>query len=169
MAKSVKPIPDGYHTATPYLRVRGADKAIEFYKKAFGAEEMVRMPGPDGKTIMHAELKIGDSPIMLGEESKEMNALSPQSVGGTGGGVHLYVRDVDAFVTKAVAAGAKLAMPVADMFWGDRYGKLTDPFGHEWSVATHKEDLTPEQTDERAKKFFAEFAKQSKPGKPAKK
>ena len=170
MPKSAKPIPDGYHTATPYLRVRGADKAIDFYKKAFAAEEVVRMPGPDGKTIMHAEIKIGDSPIMLGEESKEMNALSPQSVGGTGGGVHLYVRDVDAFVAKAVAAGAKLAMPVADMFWGDRYGKLTDPFGHEWSVATHKEDLTPKETQERANKFFAEFAsKQSKPGKPAKK
>ena len=165
MAKSVKPIPDGYHTATPYLRVRGADKAIDFYKKAFGAEEMVRMPGPDGKTIMHAELRIGDSPIMLGEESKEMNALSPQTLGGNGSGVHLYVRDVDAFVAKAVAAGAKLAMPVADMFWGDRYGKLTDPFGHEWSVATHKEDPTPQEMDKRAKAFFAQMAKQPKPAK----
>ena len=165
MAKSVKPIPDGYHTATPYLRVRGAAKAIEFYKKAFGAEEMVRMPSPDGKMIMHAELKIGDSPIMLGEEMKEMNALSPQSVGGTGGGVHLYVRDVDAFVAKAVAAGAKLTMPVADMFWGDRYGKLTDPFCHEWSVATHKEDLSPQEMDQRAKAFFAQQARQTKPAK----
>jgi len=165
MAKSVKPIPDGYHTATPYLRVRGAAKAIEFYKKAFGAEEMVRMPSPDGKTIMHAELKIGDSPIMLGDEMKEMNALSPQSVGGSGGGVHLYVRDVDATVARAVAAGAKVTMPVADMFWGDRYGKLTDPFGHEWSVATHTEDLSPKEMDQRAKAFFAQQAKQTKPAK----
>jgi uncharacterized glyoxalase superfamily protein PhnB len=165
MAKTVKSIPDGYHTATPYLRVRGAAKAIEFYKKAFGAEETVRMPGPDGKTVMHAEMKIGDSVIMLGEESKEMNAPSPQSLGGNGSGVHLYVRDVDAFVAKAVAAGAKLAMPLADMFWGDRYGKLTDPFGHEWSVATHIEDPTPKEIDQRAKAFFAQHAKQAKPAK----
>ena len=165
MAKTVKSVPDGYHTATPYLRVRGAAKAIEFYKKAFGAEETVRMPGPDGKTVMHAEMKIGDSVIMLGEESKEMNAPSPQSLGGSGSGVHLYVRDVDAFVARAVAAGAKLAMPLADMFWGDRYGKLTDQFGHEWSVATHNEDPTPQQIDERAKAFFAQHAKQPKPAK----
>ena len=164
----VKPIPQGYSTVVPYVSVEGASDAIAFYKKAFGAEELMRMNGPDG-AIMHAEIKIGDSPIMLGEESKEMNALSPQSVGGTGGGVHLYVRDVDALVAKAVAAGAKLAMPVADMFWGDRYGKLTDPFGHEWSVGTHKEDLTPKETQERANKFFAEWAAKSKPGKPAKK
>ena len=151
MAAEVKPIPDGYHTATPYLRVRGAAKAIEFYKAAFGAEETVRLSSPDGKMIMHAEIRIGDSVIMLGEESKQWNALSPESIGGTGSGVHLYVRDVDAAVARAMAAGATLTMPVADMFWGDRYGKLLDPFGHEWSVATHKEDPTPEQIAERVK------------------
>ena len=157
MAAQVKPIPDGYHTATPYLRVRGAAKAIDFYKAAFGAEETVRMSSPDGKTIMHAEIRIGDSVIMLGEESMQWNCPSPQSLGGTGGGVHVYVRDVDATVARAVAAGAKVTMPVADMFWGDRYGKIVDPFGHEWSVATHQEDPTPEQIAERAKAAFAQM------------
>jgi PhnB protein len=157
MAAQVKPIPDGYHTATPYLRVRGAAQAIEFYKAAFGAEETVRLPSPDGKMIMHAEVRIGDSVIMLGEESEQWNAPSPLSLGGTGGGVHLYVRDVDATIARAVAAGAKLTMPPADMFWGDRYGKLLDPFGHEWSVATHTSDPTPQQIAEGAKAAFAKM------------
>ena len=141
MATSVKPIPDGYHTLTPYLRVRDGAKAIEFYKRAFGAEEIMRMAGPDGKGVMHAELRIGDSPVMLGEEMKDWGALSPESLGGTGGGIHMYVPDVDAAVARAEAAGAKITMPVADQFWGDRYGKLEDPFGHVWSMATHKREV----------------------------
>ena len=157
MATSVKPIPDGYHTLTPYLRVRDGTKAIEFYKRAFGAEEIVRMPGPDGKGVMHAELRIGDSPFMLGDEMKDWGALSPESLGGTGGGIHMYVPDVDAAMARAEAAGGKVTMPVADQFWGDRYGKLKDPFGHEWSLATHKEDPTPEEMDRRMKEMFAQM------------
>ena len=157
MATSVKPIPDGYHTLTPYLRVRDGVKAIEFYKRAFGAEEIMRMPGPDGKGVMHAELRIGDSPVMLGEEMKEWGALCPESLGGTGGGIHMYVPDVDAAMARAEAAGGKVTMPVADQFWGDRYGKLQDPFGHEWSLATHKEDPTPEEMDRRMKAMFAQM------------
>jgi PhnB protein len=141
---AAQPIPSGYHTITPYLRIRGAAQAIEFYKKAFGAEEVLRMAGPDGK-VMHAEIKIGDSHIMLGDEFPSMGGLSPLSIGGTGSGLHLYVRDADAVFNRAVAAGAKVKMPLADMFWGDRYGQLMDPFGHEWSVGTHIEDVTPEE------------------------
>jgi uncharacterized glyoxalase superfamily protein PhnB len=150
-------VPEGYHTVTPYIRVRGAAKAIEFYKAAFGAEELTRMPAPDGKTVMHAEIRIGDSIIMLGDESPQMHALGPQSVGGTTGGLHLYVADVDAAVARAVRAGAKVTMPAADMFWGDRYAKLLDPFGHEWSVATRKENLTDDQIADRARAFFAQM------------
>ena len=157
MATSVKPIPDGYHTLTPYLRVRDGAKAIEFYKRAFGAEEITRMAGPDGKGVMHAELRIGDSPVMLGEEMKEWGALCPESLGGTGSGIHMYVPAVDAAMARAEAAGGKVTMPVADQFWGDRYGKLKDPFGHEWSLATHKEDPTPEEMDRRMKEMFAQM------------
>ncbi|MGB7158258.1 MAG: VOC family protein [Tepidisphaeraceae bacterium] len=157
MAKA-KPIPDGYHAITPYIRVRGAADAIEFYKKAFGAEELCRMPGPGG-TIMHAEIRIGDSIIMLGEESKEWNCPSPLSIGGTGAGLHLYVTDADAAFARATGAGAKVKMPLANMFWGDRYGAVTDPFGHEWSIGTHLEDLT---TDEIARRGQIEMAKMAK-------
>ena len=157
---AVKPIPEGYHTATPYLIIKGAAAALEFYKKALGAEELLCMKAPDG-SVMHAEIKIGDSPIMLGEESKEMNAPSPQTLGGCGSGVHLYVRDVDAFVAKAVAAGAKLAMPLADMFWGDRYGKLTDPFGHEWGIATRVKEMTPEEMERAGAEWMAAQAAQA--------
>jgi uncharacterized glyoxalase superfamily protein PhnB len=138
---SVKPIPDGYHTLTPFLTVRDAIRAIEFYKQAFGAQERGVMKGPDGK-VMHAELKIGDSIIMLSDEFPEFGALSPQSSGGAGMGLHIYVDGVDAAFDRAVNAGAQVEMPVTDQFWGDRYGKLKDPFGHKWSIATHTKDLS---------------------------
>ena len=151
MAKPGKPIPEGYHTVTPHLVIDGAAKAIAFYKKAFGAEEVYTMPGPGGK-IMHAELRIGDSTIMLADQFPEYGSIAPQAGHPSPVVIHLYVKDVDAVADSAVKAGAELTMPVADMFWGDRYGKLKDPFGHSWSIATHKEDLTPEEMGERASK-----------------
>ena len=154
MAKQVRPIPPGYHSVTPYLAIRKAAKAIDFYKRAFGASEGYRLETPDG-SIAHAEIRIGDSPVMLCDENPEMGAKSPQTLGGTPANLFLYVEDVDAAFKKAVAAGATATMPPADMFWGDRYGKLVDPFGHEWSLATHTEDLTPEQIGERARAAFA--------------
>jgi PhnB protein len=153
MAKAAKPVPEGYHTVSPYLVIRDAAKAIEFYKQAFGARERYRMPGPDGR-LMHAELEIGDSILMLSEEFPEMGAPSPQTLNGTTVSIFLYVPDVDAVFKKAVAAGAKELTPVADMFWGDRFGKVADPFGHQWQIATHKEDLTPEEMGKRAEEFF---------------
>lgn len=140
----VKPVPDGYHTLTPFLTVRDAARAIEFYKAAFGAQERGVMKGPDGK-IMHAELKIGDSIIMLSDEWPEYGALSPLSSGGAGMGLHIYVDGVDAAFDRAVKAGAEVEMPVMDQFWGDRYGKLKDPFGHKWSIATHTKDLSMDE------------------------
>ncbi|HMJ92402.1 MAG TPA: VOC family protein [Candidatus Acidoferrum sp.] len=150
MKNHVKPIPDGYHTLTPHLVVKGASEAIEFYKKAFGAQELHRAPGPDGKSLMHVEMKIGDSRFFLVDEFPEMGCRGPQSIGGTPVTIHMYVEDVDAAFSKAVAAGAQVSMPLADMFWGDRYGVLADPFGHAWSMATHKEDLTAEEVGKRA-------------------
>ena len=141
---SVKAIPDGYHSLTPYLTVRDAARAIEFYKQAFGAVEKGVMKGPDGK-IMHAELIIGDSIVMLADEFPEYGSMSPLSTGGSGMGLHIYVEDVDSAFDRAVKAGASVDMPVMDMFWGDRYGKLHDPFGHKWSIATHKADLSMEE------------------------
>ena len=138
----VKPIPDGMHSVTPHLVCAGAADAIEFYKKAFNAVELVRLPGPQGR-IMHASLRIGDSAVMLVDEMPEWGALGPKSLKGSPVTIHLYVEDVDAFVKRAVAAGAKITMPLEDMFWGDRYCKLEDPFGHHWSAATHKRDVTP--------------------------
>jgi PhnB protein len=147
---AVKPIPEGYHTATPYLTVRGAAKAIEFYKKAFGAQELMRMPGPQGR-IGHAEVRIGDSVIMLTDEAPENStSRSPEALGGTTASIFLYVDNVDALVSRAVEAGATVTVPLQDMFWGDRFGQLKDPFGHNWGVATHKEDLTPEEIARRA-------------------
>ncbi|HUC28507.1 MAG TPA: VOC family protein [Candidatus Acidoferrum sp.] len=140
----VKPIPDGYHTLTPYLTVRNAVRAIEFYKQAFGAKERGVMKGPDGK-VMHAELMIGDSIFMLADEFPEFGSLSPESVGGTPMGLHIYVDGVDAAFDRAVKAGAQVEMPVMDQFWGDRYGKLKDPFGHKWSIATHTKDLSADE------------------------
>ena len=156
---AVKPVPDGYHTATPYLVVQNAANAIEFYKKAFGATELMRMPGPGGR-IMHAEIKIGDSPIMLADESPEMGIRSPQSLGGTPVSLLLYLNDVDARFKQAVAAGAALQRPLRDEFYGDRTGTVIDPFGHIWSLSTHKEDLSPEQMEKR----FQEFMKQQSQG-----
>jgi uncharacterized glyoxalase superfamily protein PhnB len=141
---SVKPIPDGYHSLTPFLTVRDAARAIEFYKQAFGATERGVMKGPDGK-VMHAELMIGDSIIMLSDEFPEQGVLSPQSSGGAGMGLHIYVDGVDAAFDRAISAGAQVEMPVMDMFWGDRYGKLKDPFGHKWSIATHTQDLSMDE------------------------
>jgi PhnB protein len=146
----VKPIPEGYHTATPYLIVVGAAKAIEFYKQAFGATELMRFPGPGG-TIMHAEIKIGDSPIMLADEMPEMDARSPQSYGGSPVGIMLYMPDVDAQFKQAVAAGAKVVRPLTDQFYGDRSATLIDPFGHKWTLATHKEDVSMQEMQRRMK------------------
>lgn len=157
MPASVKPIPEGFHTITPSLIVRDAAKAIDFYKKALDAEELVRMPSPDGK-IVHAELKIGDSIIFLSDEMPQSPAKSPQTLGGVTGVLNLYVQDVDKSFQRALDAGAKVAMPVADQFWGDRYGSLTDPFGYTWGIGTHKEDLNPQQMQERMKTFFAQMA-----------
>ncbi len=145
---AVKPVPAGYHTATPYLVCKGADQAIECYKKAFGATELLRMPGPDGK-VMHAEIKIGDSPIMLGEEVPEMGFRCPQTLGGSPVGIMLYVEDVDGLFEQAIEAGGKQQRPIVDQFYGDRSGTLEDPFGHIWTIATHKEDLSPEQINAR--------------------
>jgi PhnB protein len=140
----VKPVPDGYHTLTPFLTIRDAARAIEFYKQAFGAEERGVMKSPDGK-VMHAELKIGDSIIMLSDEFPEFGSLSPQSIGGSSMGLHIYLDNVDAAFERAVKAGAKVEMPVMDQFWGDRYGKLKDPFGHQWSIGTHTKDLSMDE------------------------
>jgi PhnB protein len=145
---AVQPIPAGYHTVTPYLIIKGAAAALEFYKKAFGAIELFRMPGPDG-AIMHAEIKIGDSPIMFGEENPGMGAVSPKTLGGTPVGICLYVPDVDALATQAVAAGATVVRPVQDQFYGDRSGTFTDPYGHQWTLATHKEDVSHEEMARR--------------------
>jgi len=148
MASRVKEIPKGFHTVTPYLTVTDSARAIEFYKRAFGAEELYRVEGPDGK-VAHAEIKIGDSIIMLSDEMPGWGR-SPQSLGGTAVDIFLYVEDVDRIFKRAVAAGAKVEMAVSDQFWGDRYGRVTDPFGHSWSLATHKEDVPPEELRKRA-------------------
>jgi PhnB protein len=145
---AVKPIPDGYHSVTPYLIVQGAARAIDFYKKAFGAVELMRLNGP-GDRVGHAEVRIGDSPVMLADEFPEMKAVSPQSLGGTPVTLCVYVEDVDAFFDRAVTAGAKVVRPVKDQFYGDRSGTLADPFGHVWTVATHKEDISPEEMNRR--------------------
>ena len=158
---SVKPIPAGYSTITPYLTVNNASAAIDFYKRAFGAKEVVRMDGPQGK-IGHAELKIGNSMLMLADEMPGGGTRSPQSLGGTASAVFLYVEDVDSTFKQATSAGAKVEAPLADMFWGDRFGKLTDPFGHSWALATHKEDVAPEEMQRRMKDAAAKMAQTSK-------
>jgi PhnB protein len=149
MTSKVKPIPEGYHSLTPYLIIKNAADAIEFYKKAFGATELFRIDQPDGK-IGHAEIKIGDSPIMLSDEFPEMGHRGPQSLGGSAVSLMLYVEDVDAVVNRATTAGAKLDRPVEDKFYGDRAGSLTDPFGHIWHIGTHKEDVSPQEMEKRA-------------------
>ena len=149
----VKPIPEGYHTITPYITVSDGAGAIEFYQNAFNAEELSRLPAPDGK-IMHALMRIGDSFLMLHDEYPDMGAKGPNAIGGSPVTLHLYVPDVDAFFDRAVKAGAKVTMPVQDMFWGDRFGSLEDPYGHKWGIATQIEELTPEQVHERAESAF---------------
>jgi len=150
---ATKSIPDGYHSVTPYLITTGAANAIDFYKRAFGATEVMRMPSPDG-TIGHAELKIGDSMIMLADEHPQMGYRSPQSLGGTGVSLMIYLDQVDEVFKRAVAAGAKELQPVKDQFYGDRSGTLQDPFGHVWTIATHVEDVPPEEMRIRAEKFM---------------
>jgi PhnB protein len=144
----VKAIPDGYYSLTPYLVCKGAAKAIEFYANVFGAQETVRMPGPHG-SVAHAELKSGNSMLMLSDENKERGQLSPESIGGSASSIMFYTDDVDQVFKSAVAAGAKAEMPPADMFWGDRMGNIVDPFGHKWAIATHKEDVSPEEMEKR--------------------
>ena len=147
----VKPIPEGMYTVTPHLVCAGAAEAIEFYKKAFNAVEIGQMAGPQGK-LLHGAIRIGDSTVMLADEFPDWGALGPKSLKGSPVTIHLYVEDVDAFVARAAAAGAKITMPLQDMFWGDRYCKLEDPFGHQWSVATHVRDVSPDEMQQAAQK-----------------
>jgi len=166
---AVKTVPEGFNTVSPHLVIKGASEAIEFYRKAFGAEEICRMPGPDGQSVMYAELKIGNSRVMLAEEfpGPETGCKSPASLGGTAVTIHLYVEDCDALWKQATNAGAKEICPLMDAFWGDRYGQVKDPFGHNWAIATHKEDLTPEEIGKRAEEWFknmGEHCKQSAAG-----
>jgi PhnB protein len=154
---ATKPIPEGYHTVTPYLAVEDAAGAIEYYKKAFGAKERVRMEAPEDK-IGHAELEVGDSLVMLADPFPQSSTTPPKELGGTSASIFMYVEDVDAVVKQAVDAGATVAMEVADQFWGDRFGTVTDPFGHSWSIATHIEDLTPDEIAERGKAAMAEMS-----------
>jgi PhnB protein len=161
MPRDVKPIPEGFHSVTPYLTVNDGGRAIDFYKRAFGAQEIARMQGPDGK-VGHAELRIGDSIVMLADEMPGSGCRSPQALGGTTAGIFLYVKDVDSAFRQAVSAGAKSDAEPADMFWGDRFGRLTDPFGHSWSVATHKEDVAPDEMQKRAKASMAAMAQKTR-------
>ncbi len=161
MAK-VSPVPKGYHTITPNIVVKNAEQAIEFYKKAFGAKEGGRFYMPDGKTIAHAELKVGDSRFTLNDEMPEMKALSPQSVGGPSSSLWLYVKNADKLFDQAVKAGATATMPVMDAFWGDRMGHIIDPFGHAWSIASRKKNLTKKQMEKAGAEFFASQQQQKK-------
>jgi PhnB protein len=160
--KKVQPMPSGYHNVTPYLSVAGAAEAIEFYKKALGAKEIMRMPGPDGK-LGHVEIQLGDSRVMLSDEYKDMAFVGPKSLGGTTVHLHLYVKDADAQVEKAVAAGAKIVEPLEDKFYGDRSGCIEDPFGHRWHLSTHTRDVSPAEI----RKAAAAFAKGQAPGQQA--
>ncbi len=156
---TVKPIPEGFNTVSAHLVVRDGAKAIEFYQQAFGAEEICRMPGPDGQGVMHAEVRIGNSHVMLaGEMPQGKGCVSPETLKGTTVTIHLYVEDVDAVYDQAVKAGATATMPPMDAFWGDRYGQLRDPFGHVWGIATHIKDLTPEEIGQAAEEFFKQMA-----------
>ena len=154
---ATQPVPEGYHTVTPYLAVEDAARAIEYYTRAFGAKEVVRMDAPGGK-IGHAELEIGDSRIMLSDPFPQSSTRPPKDLGGTSFSVMMYVEDVDAAVKQAVDAGGTVSMEIADQFWGDRFGSITDPFGHVWGIATHVEDVPPEEMAERAKAAMAQMA-----------
>jgi len=162
MKQSVKPVPEGFHTLTPYLSVKGAAQAIDFYKKAFGATERYRLPGPDGKTVGHAEIVIGDSIVMLADEMPEYGNQSPQSLNGTPVNFALYVEDADRAFQRAVSAGAKVLRPLADQFYGDRAGCVQDPFGHKWTLMTHKEDVSPEEMKQRVAGEYAKMAQEHK-------
>ena len=155
--KQVAAVPPGYHTVTPYLVCRGASDAMEFYKKAFGAKEKVRMAGPDGK-VMHAEMQIGNSMVMLGDEAPQQAATAPQTIGGTATSIFIYGPDVDKLYARAIAAGATSEMAPMDMFWGDRFCKLADPFGHKWAIATHIEDVPPKEMRRRSAAAAAQGA-----------
>lgn len=154
----VNPIPDGFHTATPSLVVSNSKEAIEFYKKAFGAKEIYKFPTPDGK-IMHAMIQIGDSFIMMSDEFSAMGMSSPNTLGGTSVTLHLYVKDADKTFKQAVGAGAIITMPIMNVFWGDRYGVVQDPFGHSWAIATHKIDMTPEGLRKAGEEYFSSLSK----------
>lgn len=152
---AVKPVPEGFRTLTPYLVVNNAAEAIEWYKRALGAQETFRMNGPGG-SVAHAEIKIGDSHLMLSDESPMSSGMkSPKTLGAATGGVMVYVEDADALYQRAVAAGATVVQPIADMFWGDRMGNIVDPFGQGWSIATHKEDVTPAEMERRARALYS--------------
>ena len=161
MPTQARPIPQGFRSVTPYLTLNDAARALDFYKRAFNAQEVMRMEAPGGK-IGHAEIRIGDSVIMLADEMPGTGSRSPQSLGGTTGGIFLYVENADAFFNQAVSAGAQVEAALADMFWGDRYGRLRDPFGHSWSVATHKEDVAPEEMSKRMQEAIAKMGQQTK-------
>ena len=153
-----KPIPEGFHSATPSLIVSNSREAIEFYKKAFGANEIYQMPAPDGK-VLHAMIQIGDSFIMMSDEFPNMGSRSPTTIGGTAVTLYLYVEDADKIFNQAVEAGAKVTMPIMDAFWGDRYGMILDPYGHSWGIATHQKDMLPEELRKAGEEFFANMAK----------
>jgi PhnB protein len=157
MTSKVKAVPDGFHTVTPHLTVRDANRALDFYKKAFGAEVLHSMPAPGGK-VMHAAIKIGDSIVMLADEFPEHGGATTPA-GGSGDALHIYIENVDAAFDRAVSAGATVKMPVADMFWGDRYGQVQDPFGHRWSLATHTRDMSPEEMTKEQEKAFSQMPK----------
>lgn len=165
MARARTHIPEGIHTVTPDLAIKGATQAIEFYKKVFGAREITRSPGPDGKSILHAQLHFGDSPVFLADVFPDMAPQDHEAVRGADSPQHsrvvlnVYVEDADAVFDRAVKAGAEVVMPLADMFWGDRYGQVRDPFGHVWAIATHKEDLTPDEVEKRSAEFFASMSR----------
>ncbi|MCP4328931.1 MAG: VOC family protein [Alphaproteobacteria bacterium] len=156
MPADAKPIPDGMTAVTPYIIVKGAAAAIEFYRNAFGAEEVYRQTTPDGSHIVRAEIRIDGAAVFIGDEFPDMGSAGPTTLGGSPVTLHHYVEDADAAFERAVAAGATVTMPLADMFWGDRFGRLTDPFGHHWSIASHQRDATPEEMAEAMKQFFPE-------------
>ncbi len=160
MAGNVKAVPEGTHTITAHLSVRDAQKAIDFYQKAFGAQLLHMHKTPDGR-VMHASLKIGDSQLMLADEFPGMGTPSPQALGGSPVVLNIYVEDVDTLFNQSVAAGAKVTMPLADQFWGDRYGQIVDPFGHHWALGSHVEDVAPEEMERRANAMFSEMSKKA--------
>jgi PhnB protein len=162
MPKKVKAKPDEYHTLTPNLTIKGADKAIEWYTKVLGAKLLNRMATPDGKSVWHAELRIGDSVLMLNDEDPQMGVRAPESSGASSFGIHVYLENVDDVFQRAVSAGAKPRMPLTDMFWGDRYAQIIDPFGHIWSLATHTVDVPPNEMEERGRAWAAKSASQGR-------